>query len=58
MIYNFNASSRYPMGVGEKHVLFVTLDDDGFWVNSCGNSSPYERATKTLQELKRLKKNQ
>jgi hypothetical protein len=54
-IYNFNASSRYPMNVGDKQVLFVSLGADGNWVNSCGNSSLYSDATRTIKEIEHLK---
>jgi hypothetical protein len=52
-LYNFNASSRYLMEVGEKHLLFVSANQDGFRINSCGNSTD-SIEIKTIQTIKEL----
>jgi hypothetical protein len=39
VLRNENTSSRYPMSVGEEHVLFVSRANHDMWINSCGNSS-------------------
>jgi len=40
---NENDSGRYPIGVGERHVLFLRPLDPrfgaGYWADSCGNSA-------------------
>ena len=39
VLRNENTSARYPMSVGEEHILFVSRDGRESWVDSCGNSS-------------------
>lgn len=39
VLRNENTSARYPMSVGEEHILFVSRDRGQAWVDSCGNSS-------------------
>jgi hypothetical protein len=39
VIRSENDSSRYPMSVGEEHILFISRDRHGLWVDSCGNSA-------------------
>lgn len=53
-LYNYNASSRFPMTVGEKYILFVYSGNDGFWINSCGNSDTYNEAKETINEIKKI----
>lgn len=36
---NENTSSRYPVSVGEKHLLFFSRARDQRYVNSCGHSA-------------------
>lgn len=38
VVRNDNTSSRYPMSVGEEHILFLSRTDRETWVDSCGNS--------------------
>ncbi len=52
-VYNENTSARYPMIVGEKYLLFVYLDNVGFWINSCGNSTLYKKSEEPIAEIKR-----
>lgn len=40
ILRNENTSARYPMSVGEEHILFVSRDRRQPWVDRCGNSSP------------------
>jgi hypothetical protein len=53
-LYNFNASSRFPMTVGEKYILFVYAGNDGFWINSCGNSDTYNSGKEIINEIKKI----
>jgi hypothetical protein len=38
VVRNENTSSRYPMSVGEEHILFVSCKNHEMWIDSCGNS--------------------
>lgn len=38
VVRNENTSSRYPMSVGEEHVLFLSDTNGERSINSCGNS--------------------
>jgi hypothetical protein len=38
VVRNENTSSRYPMSVGEEHILFVSRTNREMWIDSCGNS--------------------
>jgi len=38
VLRNENTSSRYPMSVGEEHILFVSRTNHEMWIDSCGNS--------------------
>ncbi len=43
-----NTSSRFPMTRGERYLLFLTKDEQGFFVDNCGHSdalSKVERST-------------
>jgi hypothetical protein len=53
-IYNYNASSRFPMELGKKYLLFVSEGADGYWVNSCGNSNEIEQSQNTVELIKKI----
>jgi hypothetical protein len=53
VVRNENTSARYPMAVGEEHLLFVTRGPQGATVNSCGNSSPMPAARRLLDRVRR-----
>jgi hypothetical protein len=53
-VFNYNASSRYLIGMGEKHLLFVSNSSDGYWINSCGNSSEYKESKEKLKLIKKI----
>lgn len=59
VIRNDNTSARYPMSVGEEHVMFVSRDGHTLWVNSCGNSAAMpegkKMVTRIQTELRKLK---
>ena len=46
-----NDSGRYPMGVGEEHLLFLAKEDGHYSVNSCGNSSVLPQGNALLQQV-------
>jgi hypothetical protein len=59
VIRNENTSARYPMSIGEEHLLFVSKDGQELWVNTCGNSAAMpegsQLAKEVRAELQRLK---
>jgi hypothetical protein len=59
VIRNENTSARYPMSIGEEHLLFISRDGLKLWINSCGNSSPMpegkQLAEQIQAQLERLK---
>lgn len=57
VIKNENTSSRYPMGIGEEHILFVSRTGNELWVNSCGNSALRAKAPRLSKNIyKQLQK--
>jgi len=52
VIRNENTSARYPMSIGEEHLLFVSKDDEGLSVNSCGNSSLMPEGKQQVQTIR------
>lgn len=59
VIRNENTSARYPMSMGEEHLLLVSRDGKELRVNSCGNSSAMPEGRRLVKpirvELQRLK---
>src|SRR5690242_12252854 len=51
VIRNENTSSRYPMSVGEEHVLFISRDGHALQVDSCGNSGPLPAAKPLVKQI-------
>lgn len=51
VIRNDNTSARYPMSIGEEHLLFVSRDRQGLWVNSCGNSSAMPEGKQLVEQI-------
>jgi len=49
-VRNENTSARYPMSVGEEHILFVSRDSKALWINGCGNSAT-ARGSGQLEKL-------
>jgi len=57
VIRNENTSSRYPMSVGEEHILFINRFGNALWVNACGNSALRTEAPHLVRQIKqRLQK--
>jgi hypothetical protein len=52
VVRNENTSARYPMSIGEEHLLFVSKNGQGLWVNSCGNSSAMPEAKQQLVKIR------
>jgi hypothetical protein len=48
-----NDSGRYPMAVGEEHLLFLTRQGENYVVNSCGNSSRLPGGNEMLEQIER-----
>ena len=46
-----NDSSRYPISIGEQHILFLNKENNVFTVNSCGNSSPLPQGLNILTQV-------
>lgn len=51
VIRNENTSSRYPIGVGEEHVLLVSRSGQALWINGCGNSSAMPEGKQLLKQI-------
>ncbi|MDB5932769.1 MAG: hypothetical protein JWQ01_113 [Massilia sp.] len=51
VIRNENTSSRYPMSVGEEHILFVSRDGRELWVDSCGNSAAMPGGEELVKQI-------
>lgn len=57
VIKNQNTSARYPMSIGEEHILFIRHFDKDLWINACGNSALKAEAPQlTMKIQKRLQK--
>jgi hypothetical protein len=54
VVRNENTSSRYPMSVGETHILFVSRNNNDTWIDSCGNSEAMPRGERVAKEVRRL----
>lgn len=52
VIRNENTSARYPMSIGEEHLLFVSKDGEGLSVNSCGNSLAMPEGKQQVQAIR------
>lgn len=52
VIRNENTSSRYPMSVGEEHLLFVSQVGQEFWVDSCGNSAALPKGKQLIEQVR------
>jgi hypothetical protein len=55
VLWTPNDSSRYAMGAGERHILFLTVSRDGdpnhFEANGCGNSSPLPQGNGVVKQV-------
>jgi hypothetical protein len=52
IVRNENTSSRYPMSVGEEHILFVSRTKREMLIDSCGNSDVLPRGERVLKEIR------
>jgi hypothetical protein len=52
VVRNENTSSRYPMSVGEEHILFVSRTNRETRIDSCGNSELMPRGMQIVKEIK------
>jgi hypothetical protein len=52
VVRNENTSSRYPMSVGEEHILFVSRTNHGTWIDSCGNSEVMPDGEQVVKEVR------
>jgi hypothetical protein len=52
VVRNENTSSRYPMSVGEEHLLFVSRTNRGTWIDSCGNSEVMPNGEQVVKEVR------
>ena len=53
VVRNENTSSRYPMSVGEEHVLFVSRTNREMWIDSCGNSDVMPDGEQVVKEVRK-----
>lgn len=49
-----NESGRYPMSVGEDHLLFLAKNQSYFSVDSCGNSTIFPQGNTVLKEIEAM----
>jgi hypothetical protein len=49
-----NDSGRYPMSVGERHLLFFDTTSDYFQADPCGNSTELPRGNAIVKKLEQL----
>lgn len=52
VVRNENTSSRYPMSVGEEHILFVSRTNRTTWIDSCGNSEVMPDGKQVVKEVR------
>jgi len=52
VIRNENTSARYPMAVGEEHLLFISRGGGSLSVDSCGNSARMPAGKKLVREIR------
>ena len=53
VIRNENTSSRYAMGLGEEHILFVSRFGADLRVDACGNSNLRAKAPQLARKIQR-----
>jgi hypothetical protein len=51
VIRNENTSSRYPISVGEEHILFVSHFGQAWRVDACGNSALKVEAPQLVKQI-------
>ena len=52
VVRNENTSSRYPMSIGEEHILFVSRTNRRMWIDSCGNSKVMPDGQQVVKEVR------
>ncbi len=52
VVRNENTSSRYPMSVGEEHILFVSRTNREMWIDSCGNSDVMPNGEQVVRKIR------
>jgi len=52
VVRNENTSARYPMAIGEKHLLFISRGGGSLSVDSCGNSIRMPAGKKLVREIR------
>lgn len=52
VIRNENTSSRYPMAIGEEHILFLSRTDHETWIDSCGNSAVLGHGDQLVKKIR------
>lgn len=45
-----NTTARFPMTLGERHLLFLTKDGRWFFVDNCGHSAAISKVERSLLE--------
>jgi hypothetical protein len=51
-VRNENTSSRYPMSVGEEHILFLSRTKRETWIDSCGNSEAMPHGDRVVKKIR------
>lgn len=52
VVRNENTSARYPMSVGEEHILFMSRTGSELWISSCGNSTVMPEGKQVVQQVR------
>lgn len=51
-----NTSSRFPMDIGKKYLLFITRDGQTRFIDACGRSGSVAERAAEIQALKKVGK--
>ena len=54
VIRSENNSARFPMTVGEKYLIFAGKDQNGLFIDNCGNSNLIKHSAGVMAEVKKL----
>lgn len=53
-VFSEDSSGRFPMDLHQRYLLFLSRDDNRWFVDSCGNSGLLSQGAKALNAIRRL----
>ncbi|MCL2860757.1 MAG: hypothetical protein FWF46_09550 [Oscillospiraceae bacterium] len=53
-IYSLNNSAGFPMYLGTNYIIFAQEDDDGLFIDNCGNSGETKKLSNTILKITTL----